>query len=737
VKRQIISRQLGAGVVLVALAYVVLASVEIYQAFWNTPQLKRDREALSRTFELITTARKLEWAARDAERGQRNYLVSGDASHLSAYRAGMQQAPELLSRLKQLVTDNPEHQRLTAVLERSIEDKLDELARTAETREAKGAAAALGLVRAGLGADSMGAISRTVNAIVNAEETLLKAREAQAAASERLAARTAIVAALLALAVMAAGALLLVQAFLRARRSERALRASEDQFRLLVSGVTDYAIYMLDAEGRVNNWNTGAERIKGYRADEIVGQHFSRFYTEEDRQGGAPAQALEIAAREGRYEAEAWRVRKDGSRFWASVVIDAMRDPAGKVIGFAKVTRDITERRERQEELERMRLSLAQSQKMEALGQLTGGISHDFNNMLTVIRTAIDTLRRRLDAGDRDVGHYIDAVGRNADRAASLTQRLLAFARRQPLEPRPLDANRLVAGAVEMLRRSLSESVAMETVLAAGLWWTQADPNQLENALLNLALNARDAMPGGGKLTIETANAFLDETYAAAHSEVTPGQYVLIAVSDSGTGMQKEVAARAFEPFFTTKDEGHGTGLGLSQVYGFIKQSRGHIKLYSEPGGGTTVKIYLPRLDASPLADAAFEVKPNAVKETSETILLVEDDDDVRTFTADSLRELGYQVLAAGDGHSALRALDQQSDTDLLFTDVGLPNGMNGRALADEARRRRPGLKVLFTTGYARNAIIHHGRLDAGVDLIAKPYTQTELAAKVRKVLDH
>ena len=735
-RRKIVSTGLGAGVVLVALAYVVLAAVEIYQAGWNAPQLKRDRELVAHTFEVMSTARELEWAARDAERGQRNYLITGDASHLSTYRTGVQEAPRLLSRLKSLTSDNQDQQARMPLLERGIENKLAELKRIAEVRETNGPNAAFEVIRAGLGADTMGAISRTVDALVEAEEKLLRERQTRAAENERTTARTALLAALLALAVMAVGALLLVQAFIRARRSERALRASEDQLRVLVSGVTDYAIYMLDPQGRITSWNAGAQRIKGYKADEIVGQHFSRFYTEEDRKARLPEHALEIAAREGKYEAEAWRVRKDGGRFWASVVIDTLRGHDGKLIGFGKITRDITERRERQEELERMRQSLAQAQKMEALGQLTGGIAHDFNNMLTVIKTAIDTLQRRLSAGERDVDRYIDAVGRSADRASSMTQRLLAFARRQPLEPKALDANKLVAGSTELLRRSLPETIAMETALAGGLWWTQADPNQLESAILNLALNARDAMPAGGKLTIETANAFLDETYAAAHSEVAPGQYVMIAVSDTGTGMLKDVAARAFEPFFTTKDEGQGTGLGLSQVYGFIKQSRGHVKLYSEPGGGTTVKIYLPRLDTSPLADAAVEFKPRpTAKEARETILLVEDDEDVRGFIGDSLRELGYEVFTASDGHSALQVLDQQPGIDLLFTDVGLPNGMNGRVLAEQARGRRA-LKVLFTTGYARNAIIHHGRLDAGVDLIAKPYTQTELAAKVRKVLD-
>ncbi|HYY61808.1 MAG TPA: PAS domain S-box protein, partial [Burkholderiales bacterium] len=599
-----------------------------------------------------------------------------------------------------------------------------------------GTAAALQIIRANLATDSMGAISSRVDDIVATEEQLLKQREARAAANERATGGVAFTAALLAPTVMVVGALFVVQALLRMRRSERALRQSEDQFRILVSGVTDYAIYMLDPQGRVTSWNAGAERIKGYRADEVIGRHFSMFYTQEDQALGKPDQVLAIAAKEGRYEAEALRRRKDGSEFWASVVLDALRDPDGKLIGFGKVTRDITERRERAEELERMRQNLAQAQKMDALGQLTGGIAHDVNNVLTVIRNAIDVLQRRLQGGEHDVGRYIDAVSRGAERAASLTQRLLAFARRQPLEPKPLDANKLVSGMIDMLRRSLPEAIAMETALAGGLWWTHADHNQLESAILNLVLNAKDAMPQGGKLTIETANAFLDETYAAAHAEVSPGQYVMIAVSDSGTGMQKEVAARAFEPFFTTKDVGQGTGLGLSQVYGFVKQSRGHVKIYSEPGAGSTIKIYLPRLQTPPLAQAAVEVKPKKKRETKETILLVEDDEDVRVFVTESLGELGYRVFATLDGPSALRTLEAQGDIDLLFTDVGLPNGMNGRVLADQARKRWPTLKVLFTTGYARNAIIHHGRLDSGVDLITKPYTQTELAGKVRKVLN-
>jgi CheY-like chemotaxis protein len=318
------------------------------------------------------------------------------------------------------------------------------------------------------------------------------------------------------------------------------------------------------------------------------------------------------------------------------------------------------------------------------------------------------------------------------ERAAALTRQLLAFARRTPLEPTRLDVNKLVAGMSELLRRTLGESISVETVLAGGLWATFADGNQLESALVNMAVNARDAMPGGGKLTIETANASLDETYASAYEDLAPGQYVLVAVTDTGAGMPPDILSRVFEPFFTTKDIGKGTGLGLSQVYGFVKQSGGHIKIYSEQGEGTTVKVYLPRLISSQ-ADTAVPMleEPVPVSVRAETILVVEDEEAVRAFSVEMLRELGYSVLEAADGHAALRVLEANSRVDLLFTDVGLPGGLNGRALADEALKRRPRLKVLFTSGYTRNAIVHGGKLDPGVALLGKPFTYAALARKV------
>jgi PAS domain S-box-containing protein len=391
---------------------------------------------------------------------------------------------------------------------------------------------------------------------------------------------------------------------------------------------------------------------------------------------------------------------------------------------------------ERTEQLRLNEEALRQSQKMDAVGQLTGGVAHDFNNLLQIIIGNLDTVQRNLPAESARLVRAAANAMAGARRAASLTQRLLAFSRRQPLDPKPINVNTLVNGLSELIHRTLGETISVETVLGAGVWQVEVDPGELEAAIINLAVNARDAMPAGGAVTVETANAHIDEVYAAAQAEVAPGQYVSIAVSDTGIGMDAETMTQAFEPFFTTKAVGKGTGLGLSQVYGFVKQSGGHVRIYSEVGEGTTVKLYLPRLvgvaEAEP--EAAQDLTPEGSGE--ETILVLEDDDDVRTYSVETLRELGYRVLEAHDGPSALRLLERQTRVDLLFSDVVLPGGMTGAQVAAEARALRPDLKVLFTTGYARNAIIHHGRLDKGVQLLTKPFSHGDLAAKVRDVLD-
>ncbi len=515
---------------------------------------------------------------------------------------------------------------------------------------------------------------------------------------------------------------------------------AEGRFQLLVEGVVDYAIYMLDPAGIISNWNAGAQRIKGYQAGEVVGRHYSLFFTEDDRTADVPGKGLARAAAEGKYEAEGWRVRKDGTRFWASVVLNVIRSNDGQLLGFAKITRDITERRATMLALQQSQEQLAQSQKMEGIGHLTGGVAHDFNNLLAIVMGNLETMQRML----RDPGapserflRCLEVAMRGAERGAKLTQRLLAFARQQPLDPKTIEVGTLITGMSELLRRSLGESVAIETLLAGDPWHVNVDPNQLEIVVLNLAVNARDAMPRGGTMTIETSNVPLEDDASAKQVDLTPGQYVLVTVSDTGFGMTPEVAAHAFEPFYTTKDAGHGTGLGLSQVYGFVKQSGGNVSIESGVGQGTRVRIYLPRdRNRSRSAQLPDHAPREAATGNGETILMVEDNEELRAHSKEVLLELGYHVYEAVAGAAALEILQQHPEIRLLFTDIGLPGGMNGRQLADKALRRRPDLKVLFTTGYAHEAIVHDGRLDVGVQLLAKPFSYASLAAKLREVID-
>ncbi len=451
---------------------------------------------------------------------------------------------------------------------------------------------------------------------------------------------------------------------------------------------------------------------------------------------------------------------EDGDVRWLNARRLCFYDDTGKPVRVVGVSIDVTDRKRDTDALEaavqertrqlqaehearqKAEESLRQAQKMEAIGQLTGGVAHDFNNLLTIVLGGLEMIGRHVkelpaSPAAARIARARDMAQHGAHRAATLTNRLLAFSRQQALTPVSIDANKLVANTCDFLRSSLGEAVSLETVLAAGLWRTFADPNQLENALLNLALNARDAMPNGGKMTIETANCALDDAYIRALSEpVEPGQYVMIAVADTGAGMSEETIARAFDPFFTTKGIGKGTGLGLSQVYGFVRQTGGHVKIYSELGEGTTIKIYLRRsIDPADANSERGEVRDPVGAIGTETLLVVEDDDALRVYTTDMLWELGYRVLAASNGPAALQLLDQ-NEVDLLFTDIVMPGGMNGRQLADEAMRRKPNLKVLFTTGYTRNAIVHHGRLDPGVHLVGKPYSLSELSAKLRELLD-
>ena len=510
-----------------------------------------------------------------------------------------------------------------------------------------------------------------------------------------------------------------------------ALVESERQFRMLVQGVADYAIYMLDPDGHITNWNLGGQRIKGYRADEVIGRHFSIFYTPEDRAASVPKQALATAAREGRYESESWRLRKDGTRFWASVVIDRILDHDGKLIGFAKITRDMTEKRRAQDELEQARATLAQSQKMEAVGQLTGGVAHDFNNLLTVIANGLDLLAGPL-RDEAQKQRLIESAQRAAERGARLTQQLLAFSRRQALRPQIHDVNRLIGGFDAVLRRACPEPIKVDIVLSPHPVAANVDGAQFETALLNLVVNARDAMPRGGKLRIATGLTRIDADRAKTMPDIAPGDYLTVLVSDTGEGMTPEVQQRAFEPFFTTKDVGKGSGLGLSQVYGFVIQSGGHVGIDGKPGKGTTVTIYLPAVPAADQGETHTGSANNA--QFTGRVLVVEDDPDVLDVTVETLRHFGYEVLTAPDAHGALAILRRDPDIDVLFTDIVMPRGMNGVELAREATRLRPQLRILLASGYPKSALSsEHGiATDMEFAFLAKPYRGSELAEKLR-----
>ncbi len=513
------------------------------------------------------------------------------------------------------------------------------------------------------------------------------------------------------------------------RATEEALRRSQEQFRLLVQGVTDYAIYMLDPDGRVASWNAGAQRIKGYAPEEIIGEHFSRFYLKEDQESGLPVRALRTAGREGRFEHEGWRVCKDGSRFWASVVVDAIHDDDGQLVGFAKVTRDITEKREAEKALEVAHEELLQSRKLEALGQLAGGIAHDFNNLLMVISGSLELLQKRVQA-DPQIARLLDNAMQGAQRGSALTGRLLSFARRQPLASRAVDLRSLVQGLHDLLGLSLSSDISVEISAPHAVPPVMVDPAQLELALLNIASNARDAMPDGGRLSISITCA----DQPAQGQMHDPGPQVCLAVVDTGEGMDEETLSRAADPFFTTKGPGKGTGLGLSVVHGLLEESQGRLVLKSTRGAGTTVEMWFPVAPDQQPSKTAPQSRPIEAERNDKalTVLAVDDDALVLMNTVIMLEDLGYKVIEAGSGADALVALGNH-EIDLMITDHAMPH-MSGTELAEAARLLRPGLPVIIATGFLN---LPAGAAPLDMPKLLKPFGLEQLRATVCEAIQN
>jgi PAS domain S-box-containing protein len=512
---------------------------------------------------------------------------------------------------------------------------------------------------------------------------------------------------------------------------EEQLRQSEEQFRILVQGVTDYAIYMLDPEGNVSNWNAGAERIKGYRPDEIIGEHFSKFFIQEDRLAGLPLRALKTALKEKRFESEGWRVRKDGTRFWAHAVLDAIIAPDGKLIGFAKITRDITERRDAQVALERAQEALFQAQKLEAIGQLTGGVAHDFNNLLMAIMGSVELAARRA-AGDPRQLQLLENAREGVRRGISLTQRMLAFARRQDLKVERVSLAGVVDGMADLIERSLGPGIRVAKQISMSLPSVLIDSNQLESALLNLVINARDAMPSNGTIQIKArAEEIGKDNVLAQEAKIVPGNYVCLSVIDDGEGMDAETLRRATEPFFTTKGVGKGTGLGLSMVHGMLEQLGGRLIMRSEKGTGTTVELWLPSAEGEAVRHAADTADDVAQSGRKAKVLAVDDDPLILLNIVAMLEDLGHTVLEAGSAKSALAVMQAHPDVELIITDQGMPQ-MTGIEFAAKVRAERPDFPIILATGYAELPPGGSEYMKLG-----KPYTMNELAAVVTRALEN
>ena len=698
--------------VLATIAYVTVQ----FAANENTAQ-----QWVAHTYQVINALRVVLGDAQDAETGQRGYLLTRQQSFLEPYQKARARVERDLDRFRQLSADNPSQQRRAGTLAQLVKDRFSAfdmaLSQAASEGAANNGAASAELAQIlNAGKARMDALRAEVGAGMAEEQTLLRVRSQERAEQQRYEIVFAIGVALLAFGIMIAAAAMLVRNNRGLAAAERARADEAAILQATIDAVRDGIAYFA-SDGLLSAFNGNFFHLLDLPA-QLARARVTRLEDLQAIEAGRPVSVLS-PPQEGSGSLDSQHVS------WANRELDVYRArvPTG---GFLVVVSDVTARM-------RAESMVRQSQKMEAIGHLTGGAAHDFNNLLQIISANLDLVAASDDVkGNAHLGQRLQNAMGAVSRGSRLTGQLLAFARRQALDPRSVDLGRVIRDMTDMLRRTLGERIEVEAVVAGGLWNTLVDPTQLENAILNLAINARDAMPGGGKLTIEAANAYLDDAYAAAHHEVAPGQYVMLAVSDTGTGMTPDVMSRVFEPFFTTKPEGKGTGLGLAQAYGFVKQSGGHVKIYTEPGEGTTVRIYLPRTRrAQDMLDASGR---QPAQGGNERILVVEDDESVRTAVVDMLNDLGYSVLRADNAEAALKLLEEGARVDLIFSDVVMPGAVSIRDLSRRAQELISGIKILYTSGYTQNAIVHNGRLDDDAFLLSKPYRKDELACKLRSV---
>jgi signal transduction histidine kinase/ActR/RegA family two-component response regulator len=693
-----------------AMPLLFVAGLAVFQLAANVPEARRARANTTLSFQTIRAVSAVDEAIQDAERGQRGFLITGRDAYLDPYEQAKTHLSQLMLDLQAATAAHSDQQQRLLKLQADVTTKMNELALTIATMRERGFDAAKAIVDNDAGRRAMEEITGDLQAITETEQTRLATRLEAASDAEGRTTSTFVYGTAISALGLLVGGILLIGAIRRETASEQMLQATLDSVREGVAAV--------DHRGRLRAWNAPFVSILGVPEGSLqIGAPLPLDGSNKSALGGQLRQFASGERLAGRPVLSEIAV--------AERHVEVFHNPTGDG-GYVATLLDVTDRRKAEE-------ALRQAQTLESVGRMTGGVAHDFNNLLTVIIGGLGLLRRAL-GRDSQARQRIDMMTNAAERASRLIRQLLAFARRQPLEPEIVNLGPVIQDILPLVNRAVGEAVTVECVMAAGLWNTTVDAAEFQAAALNLAINGRDAMPAGGKLTIELGNAALDDAYAAQHAEVEPGQYVLFAITDTGTGMDAATAARVLDPFFTTKPPGEGTGLGLPQVYGFVKQSGGHLKIYTEPGEGTTVKLYLPRSLAQETVPSR-QVAGIAVT-GSETVLLVDDDDIVRATVAMMLEELGYTVVEASGGVEAVAILERSDEIDLLFTDVVMPGPVSGRLLAEEARKIHSNLRILFTSGYTENAIVHHGRLDPGLELLSKPYSREQLAAKLRRVLD-